>query len=163
MKQLPWSKVALLALDVDGVLTDGHLLIDGSGGVVKRFFVRDGSGIVRVRRLGIKVCWITGRSDAATQQRAKELGIDQLIEGCHDKAQALQRLCFQYECTSDQVAYVGDDLRDLPALKESGIACVPANAHAVVKEVADYVCDAQGGYGAVREVCDHLLNAREET
>jgi len=162
MTSLPWSKVSLLALDVDGVLTDGHLLLDGSGGVMKRFFVRDGSGIVRVRRAGIKVCWITGRSDAATQQRATELGIDRLIEGCHDKAEALQRLCFQYECSPKQVAYIGDDLLDLPALKESGIACVPANAHQEVRAVADYVCEAKGGYGAVREVCDHLLATREE-
>lgn len=162
MKEILWSRVALLALDVDGVLTDGHILLDGSGGVVKRFFVRDGSGIVRLRRAGVKVCWITGRSDAATQQRAAELGIDQLIEGCHQKGQALQRLCFQYECSADEVAYIGDDLLDLPALKESGIACVPANAHTLVRAVADYVCEANGGYGAVREVCDHILAARED-
>ena len=161
MNRHPWSDVALLALDVDGVLTDGHLLLDGSGGVLKRFFVRDGSGIVRVRRAGVKVCWITGRSDQATRQRSNELGVDQLIEGCHDKAQALTRLCFQYECTEAQVAYIGDDLLDLPALKLSGIACVPANAHRDLFEVADYICEAEGGRGAVREVCDKILIARK--
>lgn len=162
MKELPWSQVALLALDVDGVLTDGHVLFDGAGGVLKRFFVRDGSGIVRLRRAGVKVCWITGRADAATRQRAEELGIDRLVEGCHEKAQALNRLCFHYECKEEHVAYIGDDLLDLPALKQSGIACVPANAHEDLFDVADYVCDAAGGYGAVREVCDKILAARKE-
>ena len=158
-----WGRVALLALDVDGVLTDGHLLMDGDGGVTKRFFVRDGSGIVRLRRAGVAVCWITGRSDAATRQRAEELGIDDLVEGCQQKDDALARLCFHHECSPEQVAYMGDDLLDLPALKLCGLACVPADAIPEARALADYICQASGGRGAVREVCDMILSAREES
>lgn len=162
MSAVDWADIRLLALDVDGVLTDGHLWLDGQGQVTKRFFVRDGSGIVRLRRAGVAVCWVTGRRDQATEKRADELGVDRLVEGCHRKDEALESLCLQFACKPEHVAFIGDDLLDLPALKFCGLACVPADASREAKEVADYICDQAGGRGAVREVCDKILAARRQ-
>ena len=128
MTELPWARVRLLVLDVDGVLTDGGLWVAADGSVSKRFFVRDGSGIVRLQRAGTPVCWLTGRADPAVSARAKELGVTRLISGSHDKADALQSLALNMGVSLDEIAYVGDDLLDLPAIRLAGLTVAPSDA-----------------------------------
>ncbi len=161
MSDLPWARIKLLVLDVDGVLTDGGLWVDAEGRVSKRFFVRDGSGIVRLQRLGTPVCWLTGRSDPAVTARANELGITRLITGSHDKADALHSLALNMGVSLDEIAYVGDDLLDLPAIRLAGLSVAPRDAAASVCAEVDLVCDLDGGHGVVRWVCDRLIAAKK--
>ena len=161
MRALPWGQIRLLVLDVDGVLTDGGLWVGADGLVSKRFFVRDGSGIVRLQRAGIAVCWLSGRADAAVRARAKELGVSRLIEGSHDKADALHSLALGMGVSLDEIAYVGDDLLDLPAIRLVGLSVAPADAADAVRDEVDWVSELAGGQGVVRWVCDRILDARE--
>jgi YrbI family 3-deoxy-D-manno-octulosonate 8-phosphate phosphatase len=154
---LKWGSIRLLVLDVDGVLTDGGLWVDAQGSVSKRFFVRDGSGIVRLQRSGVPVCWLTGRADAAVKARADELGVARLISGSHDKADALQGLALSMGVSLDEIAYVGDDLLDLPAIRLAGLTVAPADAAEAVKVEVDVVSEIGGGQGVVRWVCDRLI------
>mgnify|MGYP001169566843 FL=1 len=162
MKSLPWGDIQLLVLDVDGVLTDGGLWVSADGSVTKRFFVRDGSGIVRLQRIGVPVCWLTGRSDPAVEARAKELGVARLISGSHDKADALQGLSLNMGVSLDAIAYIGDDLLDLPAIRMAGLSIAPCDAEQRVQDEVDWVCEHAGGQGVVRWVCDLLIAAHEE-
>jgi len=162
LSALPWGRMRALVLDVDGVLTDGGLWVGADGSVTKRFFVRDGSGIVRLQRAGVPVCWLTGRADPAVRKRAEELGIKRLVEGSHDKADALRSLALGLGCSLDEIAYVGDDLLDLPAVRLVGLSVAPADAADAVQAEVDYVSTLKGGYGVVRWVCDQLIAAQGE-
>ena len=162
MNTLPWSRIKLLVLDVDGVLTDGGLWVAADGSVTKRFFVRDGSGIVRLQRVGIPVCWLTGRADPAVARRAEELRIARLIAGSHDKADALHSLSLSMGVSLDEIAYVGDDLLDLPAIRLAGLSVAPRDASAEVLDEVDWVSDIAGGQGVVRWVCDRLIAEQKE-
>ena len=149
--------IRLLALDVDGVLTDGKLLFTPEGEKLKRFCTLDGQGIRHLQRAGIAVAIVTGRRAAATERRAKDLDIVLLLQGRVDKHQALLEICAEQQIDISEVAYVGDDLPDLSAIQACGFGVAVANAHAFVRQHADYVTTAHGGEGAVREVCDLLL------
>ncbi len=149
--------IRLLALDVDGVLTDGKLLFTPEGEELKRFCTLDGQGIRHLQRAGIAVAIVTGRRAAATERRAKDLDIVLLLQGRVDKHQALLEICEEQQIDISEVAYVGDDLPDLSAIQACGFGVAVANAHAFVRQHADYVTIAHGGEGAVREVCDLLL------
>jgi 3-deoxy-D-manno-octulosonate 8-phosphate phosphatase (KDO 8-P phosphatase) len=162
MNTLPWSRIKLLVLDVDGVLTDGGLWVAADGSVTKRFFVRDGSGIVRLQRVGIPVCWLTGRADPAVARRAEELKIARLIAGSHDKADALHSLSLGMGVSLDEIAYVGDDLLDLPAIRLAGLSVAPCDASVEVRDEVDWVSDIAGGQGVVRWVCDRLIAEQKE-
>jgi 3-deoxy-D-manno-octulosonate 8-phosphate phosphatase (KDO 8-P phosphatase) len=162
MIDLSWERVRLLVLDVDGVLTDGGLWVAADGSVSKRFFVRDGSGIVRLQRAGTPVCWLTGRADPAVAARAKELGVTRLISGSRDKADALQSLALNMGVSLDEIAYVGDDLLDLPAIRLAGISVAPSDADEAVRAEVDLVSSIAGGQGVVRWVCDRLIAAKKE-
>ncbi len=162
MKSLPWEDIRLLVLDVDGVLTDGGLWVAADGSVTKRFFVRDGSGIVRLQRIGVPVCWLTGRSDPAVEARARELGVTRLIAGSHDKADALQSLSLSLGVSLDAIAYVGDDLLDLPAIRLAGLTIAPCDAEERVRSEVDWVSELAGGQGVVRWVCDQLIAVNKE-
>jgi len=150
----------MLALDVDGTLTDGRLWFGADGEQMKAFHVQDGLGMKLVRGAGIEVAWITARSSAIVDRRAADLGIERVVQGCRDKAEALQQACSDLGIQPAQVAYMGDDLPDRPALRLAGLAVVPANAHAWVAAVAHWKTAARGGEGAVRELCDLLLVAQ---
>ncbi len=163
MTDLPWARIKLLVLDVDGVLTDGGLWVGADGSVSKRFFVRDGSGMVRLQRAGVPVCWLTGRADPAVAARAEELGITRLITGSHDKADALHSLAINMGVSLDEIAYVGDDLLDLPALRLAGLSVAPSDAATAVCAEVDLVAELGGGQGVVRWVCDRLIAAKKET
>ena len=156
------ARVRLLAMDVDGVLTDGMIAYDTQGGEQKRFHVADGLGLVLLRLQGVEVVWITGRSSALVERRARELGVTQVVQGVRDKGVALQQCCKSLRVTVAEVAYIGDDWNDLPAFALAGVRIAVANAAPEVKERADVVTLRMGGQGAVREVCDLLLEARGE-
>jgi 3-deoxy-D-manno-octulosonate 8-phosphate phosphatase (KDO 8-P phosphatase) len=153
------SKVELLVLDVDGVLTDGGLYYGHEGEAFKRFDVKDGHGIVLCRHAGLPTAILTARSSGIVSVRAAELGMTHVLQGRRDKAQGFAELLQKTGVSAEQVAYVGDDINDLPVLTQVGFAAAPADARPEVRAAVHYVCDARGGHGAVRELCDLLLRA----
>lgn len=154
------EKIRLLALDVDGVLTDGTINISGSGELFKGFNAKDGLGISCLQRYGIFVAIITGRKSEIIHRRAEELGIRYLCEGVKDKYAALRQLCDELGLQQEASAYMGDDLNDLPAFKAAGFSFAPADAAAEVCERADFVTLACGGRGAVREAAKMIMEAK---
>lgn len=155
------SRIRLLALDVDGVLSDGRLFFAEDGQELKTFDTQDGHGIKMLQSAGIEVAIITGRTTQLVQRRAANLKIKHLIQGREDKLVALKALIGELGLELDEVAYVGDDWPDLPAILASGLGIAVANAHAELRTRADHVTTLTGGRGAVREVCDLLLHAQD--
>jgi 3-deoxy-D-manno-octulosonate 8-phosphate phosphatase (KDO 8-P phosphatase) len=159
-------RVRLLGLDVDGVLTDNGVYIGpvcGERVELKRFDIQDGLGLILFHTAGIPVGWVSGRSSEATALRAAELRVSELLQVPGPrKAAALEEVLVRRGIGWDEVAFVGDDLADLPILRRVGLPIAVANAVAEVKQVAAYVTQAEGGHGAVREVVEALLHARGE-
>lgn len=153
------AAVRLFLVDVDGVLTDGGIVYDASGVEIKRFNVRDGHGILMMRRAGIEVGIITGRTSAVTAVRAKELGIELVVQGATDKSAALDRVLAGRDVDPRQVSYVGDDIVDLPVFRRVGFAATVADGEPYVIEAADYVAARRGGQGAVREIVEFVLRS----
>ncbi len=158
---MPTEQIRLLALDVDGVLTDGSVTYDSAGHELKSFNIKDGLGLKLLRDAGMVLAIITGRTSPMVDRRARELGIDHIIQGREDKLVALRTLCDQLGLSREQVAYMGDDLPDLSAIEWSGLGAAPADAHVYVRAHADWISTLPGGKGAVRELAEHLL-AREQ-
>lgn len=150
----------MLLLDVDGVMTDGGLILIGQESETKRFDVQDGMGINLAKSAGIRVGIITSRTSNVVMRRSIELGIDDICQGIVHKADALDSLLKKYDLKSSEVAYVGDDIQDIPILKRVGIAIAVRNAVAAVKECSLYITQARGGHGAIREVVEWLLDLR---
>ncbi|HEV2471330.1 MAG TPA: HAD hydrolase family protein [Chthonomonadales bacterium] len=155
------KQVRLLAMDVDGVLTDGRLSIDSNGVEQKSFHVADGLGLVALKRCGIDIVWISGRVSGAVRKRAAELGIGNLLENIGDKGSALTSVLTALAVQQEQAAYIGDDWNDLPAFHAVGIRIAVSNGSAEILDAADAVTMKPGGYGAVREVCDEILAAQD--
>ncbi|HEY3063344.1 MAG TPA: HAD hydrolase family protein [Chloroflexota bacterium] len=153
--------VRLLCLDVDGVLTDAGMYYGPDGEVLKKFNTRDGHGLARVRDAGVAVAIVSREDSAIVHARAAKLRIDDVFSGVSDKRAVVDELCARHGLTLDQVAFVGDDLPDLAALECVGLACAVADAVEAVKAVAHYVTERRGGDGAVREVCELLIAARQ--
>ena len=151
--------ITFLLLDVDGVLTDGRITYTDDGREAKSFHVRDGYGIVALRKQGCRVGILTGRSSPVVLRRAQELGLDGIWQGAQDKLKAYAAIKQQYGLTDREVAYVGDDEPDLEVLRVVGFSAAPADAHEQVKKAVLYVCTHKGGKGAVREVTDLILAA----
>jgi 3-deoxy-D-manno-octulosonate 8-phosphate phosphatase (KDO 8-P phosphatase) len=154
------AQIRLLVLDVDGVLTDGRLWFGPDGELVKAFHVRDGVGIKTALGAGVEVAIISGRRSAAVERRAAELGLRHVCQGCDDKAEALRALTAELGLPPGVVACVGDDTPDLPMMALVALPIAVADAHPEVLAAARHVTRAAGGAGAVREVCDLLLDAR---
>ncbi len=151
--------VRLLAMDVDGVLTDGAIGYDDRGAELKHFHVHDGLGLTLLKILGVSVAWISGRSSPVIERRGRELGITHLLPGVTDKGAALSALESSLGFQRDEVAYIGDDWNDLPAFAICGVKIAVANARREVLAEADFVTASCGGQGAVREVCERLMDA----
>ena len=149
-----------LLLDVDGVLTDGRLYYTPEGTALKAFHVRDGLGLQLLRQDGLRVGSLTSRADLAWTHRSRELGLDERIEGVHDKGAAFERFLHDQGLEAPQVAYAGDDLPDLPVIARAGLTATPADAAAEVRDAVDVVLATAGGHGAVRELAELLLAAR---
>ena len=154
------KKLKLLILDVDGVLTDGRLYFDNEGIEYKCFHARDGHGLKLLQKTGVKVAVISGRKSNSVELRMKSLGIDYVYQGHEDKLGAFAELLESVGITAEQAAYVGDDLLDLPIMKRVGLAIAVNDANFAVKERADWCTILAGGQGAVREVCDLLMQAQ---
>lgn len=155
------ASLQLVAFDVDGVFTDGRFLMDEDGRELKVFDTQDGYGIRRLADSGCKIAIITGRRSGAVSARMRELDVPDVIQGCRNKLHSLQKLCSQYNLELDQVAYVGDDVPDLDALKAAGLGIAVANAVDALLENADIVTTRSGGRGAVREICDFILACKD--
>jgi 3-deoxy-D-manno-octulosonate 8-phosphate phosphatase (KDO 8-P phosphatase) len=153
--------VDAIALDVDGVLTDGTFLLDGNGTELKRFSFEDVMGLSRARKAGITLCLISGEDSAIVDLIAKKLGITHVAKGCKQKDIALTKFAASSEIPLNRIAYVGDDVNDLPAMHIAGIRAAPSNARSEVKAVVDLVLSRTGGNGAVREFVELLLAARQ--
>lgn len=154
------KNIQLLLLDVDGVMTDGGIIYDGSGLETKCFNVRDGHGIKMLQRHGIEVGIITGRTSIVVDIRAKELGIDLLYQGALKKLESYEDVKRKTGLADSRIAYMGDDIIDVPVLRRVGFSAVPADGLPEVQAVAHYVASHGGGRGAVREVCDLILKGR---
>ncbi len=151
--------IKLLIMDVDGTMTDGKIYIGNNGEVMKAFSSKDGYGLnVLLRKAGIKTAIITGRTSEIVANRAKEVGISELYQGVTDKPAAMADMLGKLNLTVQNVAYIGDDLNDLECMKLCGISACPNDAHKSVKEYADFICEHDGGHGAVRDFIDYLLN-----
>ena len=151
------ERIRLLLLDVDGVLTDGGIYVGADGSETKRFRVHDGLAIAAWHRLGRTTAILSGRSTPAVEARAAELGIEHVAQGIGDKRKRFHELLRQLDIEPVEVCFVGDDLPDLPVLREVGFPAAPANAVREVREAVRYVAERPGGSGAVREIIEHLL------
>ena len=166
MKKIPAAvrkkaaKIKLLLLDVDGVLTDGRIIIDDRGVEAKFFHVRDGQGISLLMRAGIEVGFLTARSSSVVRHRAKDLGVRLVFQGVQNKLQTYETIKQKARLKDEQIAYVGDDFIDLPVLRRVGLAISVRDGWSELTNSVDHVTTAKGGKGAVREVAELLLKAQ---
>lgn len=151
------ADIQLLVMDVDGVLTDGTVIINGDGSEGKFFNLLDGHGIRMWQRAGLKAAFLSGRFSEATKCRAKQLEVDYCVQDCFEKLPALKKLLEHVGLSANRTAYIGDDLPDLPVIRYVGFGAAVANAVDEVKDIADYVTTRRGGDGAVREVIEYIL------
>ena len=150
-------KIKMLVMDVDGTLTDGRIYIGADGEIMKAFDVKDGYGIVQLRKNGILPVIITGRKSTIVEKRAAELGISELHQGIHDKLNKLKEVAEKYNIKSEEIAYIGDDLNDLVCLNYCSLTACPEDAVEEIKRSVLYVCKKAGGRGAVREFIDEKI------
>ncbi|MGC8842701.1 MAG: KdsC family phosphatase [bacterium] len=153
--------IKALAMDVDGVLTDGGIILESSGQEAKIFNAQDGLGISLAKKAGLRIIWITGRSSPLVDKRAKELEVDLLIQGAKGKARALKEACQALKISLKEVAYIADDLNDYPAFSLAGLKIAVGNAVEEIKEKADLLLSKEGGRGAVREAIEEILRKQE--
>ena len=152
------SEIKLVAFDVDGVLTDGSLTFDEMGHEYKTFNAKDGQGIVNLNNTGIITAIITARDSGTVEHRAKNLNIKELHQGVKNKLSVLECIMAKYGLSFDEIAYMGDDLPDIPVLEKVAIKACPNDAVDEVKVIANFVSSKNGGRGAVRELCDYILS-----
>ena len=155
------AEIKLLILDVDGVMTDGSIFFTDRGEEIKCFNVKDGYGLRRLMKAGIEVAIITGREAGAVEHRAKNLGIKNVFQGIKDKGSVCLKLLEQEDLKKDQVCCIGDDLPDISMFNHVGFPVAVADAAKEVRDAASYVTKKAGGKGAVREICELILKARD--
>jgi 3-deoxy-D-manno-octulosonate 8-phosphate phosphatase (KDO 8-P phosphatase) len=153
-------KIRWLVLDVDGVLTDGRIILDGGDGEWKAFDVRDGQRIVLAENEGIRTVFLTGRISRVVERRAAELGVYRVFQGAHDKGAIMDRFFQEEDVRPESTAYLGDDIVDLPALRRAGLKAAVGDAVPEVQAVADWIAASPGGHGAVRELVEYILVAQ---
>ena len=152
--------IRLLILDVDGVMTDGRIIMDDAGREIKNFNVRDGHGIKILQRCGVKVAILTGRKSKVVEHRAKDLEIKDVYQKVYNKKEVFEKILKKHKLLADAVAFIGDDIVDVPVLKRVGFSVAVADALDIVKKSVDYVAKNRGGDGAVREICEMILQAQ---
>ncbi len=154
------KNIKLLILDVDGVMTDGRIVIDDLGNEEKNFDVKDGHGLKLLMRYGIDIVFLTGRTSKVVEYRAHDLGVKEYYQGAINKLETLEEILLKKGLTENCVAYIGDDLLDIPVLNRVGFSVAVADACKEARDAADYVTRQKGGRGAVREVCEIILKAQ---
>ncbi|CAM3728833.1 HAD-IIIA family hydrolase [Vibrio aquimaris] len=147
----------MVLLDVDGVMTDGSIYIHQDGEFFKSFNVKDGLAIELLRAHGIKSGVISGKASSALDTRCQQLGFDEIITGCKNKLPALIGICRKYKITTEQIAFLGDDVLDIPIFETVGLSAAPADAHSLALKNVDWISSLKGGEGMVREFVDLLL------
>ncbi|WP_094603899.1 3-deoxy-D-manno-octulosonate 8-phosphate phosphatase KdsC [Sporomusa silvacetica DSM 10669] len=161
MNSVHYAKpIKLIIFDVDGVLTEGHIIFGQDGEALKAFHCQDGMGISLAHKAGLKTAIITGRESQIVHRRATELKIGDIHQGAADKVIDLHSLMKKHSLTLEQIAYVGDDINDLPVMVQVGLPCAVANAVPEVKAVAKYIAIRQGGNGAVRDIIEYILKSQ---
>jgi 3-deoxy-D-manno-octulosonate 8-phosphate phosphatase (KDO 8-P phosphatase) len=153
------ARLKLLVFDVDGVLTDGVIVMHADGSESKHFHIRDGAAIVWAQRMGIPVALLSARTSGATAQRAAQLGIRTVVQGAGSKLEAYEQILRERDLTDDDVSFMGDDLLDLPVMRRAGLPAAPADAAPEVLAQAQWVSTRPGGRGAVREFIEMVLRA----
>ncbi|MCL6519319.1 MAG: HAD hydrolase family protein [Armatimonadetes bacterium] len=153
-------RIKLLAMDVDGVLTKGDVIYEDDGAEYKVFNIMDGLGITVAGHAGLLTAFVTGRKSGAVARRAKELKVTALCDGCQDKGTAIRNLRSKFNLSADEIAFVGDDINDIPAFRESGLRIAVSNASDDLKAHADIITNCSGGNGAIREVIEMILKAQ---
>jgi 3-deoxy-D-manno-octulosonate 8-phosphate phosphatase (KDO 8-P phosphatase) len=156
------KKIKMLLLDVDGVMTNGQVLLTPEGEELKYFSIHDGFGIVCAMKAGIRIGIISGRSSPSLKLRCEELKIEDLYMDTMDKLPVLERIMQKHGLSLEQIAFIGDDVPDLPVLQRVGLSAAPRNAHHHVKSRVDLILKKTGGDGAVRELTDFLLVAQDK-
>ena len=156
------KKIKLLLLDVDGVMTDGGIILDSSGGEIKAFNEKDGHGIKLLMRAGVEVGILSGRESPVVTRRAEELGISLVKQRSLNKAGTFREILEERSLKEEEVAYIGDDLTDLPVLRKAGLSAAVADAVEEVKKEVDYITTQPGGKGAVRELIELLLKSQDK-
>lgn len=154
------SSISLLLMDVDGVLTDGRIIYDSDGKELKFFHVRDGHGLKLILRYGVKTGIITGRSSNIVNKRAAELGIEYVYQNAKNKKDVIEQILLEQKLLPEQVAYIGDDIVDIPVFRRVGFRITVPDAPYEVRQEVDYVTLNYAGKGAVREVCEIILKAK---
>lgn len=154
--------IKLLILDVDGVLTDGSIILDNEGNELKAFYVRDGHGIKMLSRIGVHVAIITGRYSKVVERRAHELGITEIYQRCIMKSVAYEHLIEKLNLSDGEIAYIGDDVVDISIMKRVALPVAVADAEDETKAAALVITKNQGGRGAVREICDLIIKSKSK-
>lgn len=154
------NSIQMVVFDIDGVFTDGRIYLNHLGEETKAFNVRDGHGVRMLIHYGIRVAVLSGRKSAAVEVRMRELGVSDVLQGHADKKTAFNKLINDKNISAQSVAFVGDDIIDVQAMQLAGLAIAVADAHDWVKQHADHITHANGGHGAVREVCELILAAK---
>jgi 3-deoxy-D-manno-octulosonate 8-phosphate phosphatase (KDO 8-P phosphatase) len=157
------SKIKMILMDVDGTLTDGTLTVLPDGEELKSYYVRDGMGILMAHLMDLKTGIITGKKSKALEKRAIKLYINELHQGIFNKRQTLEEICRKHELDFQEIAYIGDDLGDLPVIKVVGLSAAVADAHPEIKKHSHMICALCGGKGAVREFIDIILESQGYT
>ncbi len=156
------SQIQLVLTDCDGVLTDGGVYYSARGEEMKRFSIRDGMGVERLRQLaGVEVGLITGEDSDPVRRRAEKLHITELHLGVKNKLGLLRKILERQHVRPEQVAYLGDDVNDIEVMEQVGLAACPADATVFARELADYICPSNGGYGAFRDLAEFIIAAKE--
>lgn len=155
-------RIKVLVIDVDGTMTDAGIYYDETGNELKKFCTKDAAGFFVARIVGIKTMVLTGRECAATTRRMKEMKVDYLCQNVKDKASYLEQIMKQQGWKKEDIGYIGDDLNDLPSMRLAGFIGCPTDSCKEIKEVADYVSPIKGGYGAVRDIIEHILEESGE-
>lgn len=153
------AKIRMILLDVDGVLTDGKIYLGNNNEEFRAFFVRDGLAIRMGQSAGLSFGIVSGRISPLVERRARELDIEHIHQGIHDKGECLDRIAAETGLKNEQICFVGDDLIDVPAMRRAGLAACPVDGCEETRQRAHYICDNKGGHGAVREVVDLVLRA----
>ncbi|MGP8152820.1 MAG: KdsC family phosphatase [Smithella sp.] len=154
------SKIKILILDVDGVMTDGRIIMDDAGRELKNFDVRDGHGLKLLQRYGVRVAIITGRQSKVVEYRAKDLDIKDVYQMVFNKKEVFEKILKKHKLSADEAAYLGDDIVDIPVLIRVGFSAAVADANDVVKKSVDHITKNKGGQGAVRELCEMILQSQ---
>lgn len=155
-------KLEYLVIDVDGTMTDAGIYYDENGNELKKFCTKDAAGFFAAHNVGIKIMVLTGRECAATTRRMKEMKVDYLYQNIKDKSAFLTDFMTENNIAKEQIGYIGDDLNDLSPMVLTGFVGCPADSCVEVREIADYVSSVKGGYGAVRDVIEHILRESGE-